>query len=331
MHHLLELPKIHFNNVIIYLSEYRAKGILGIKFMKIWIKPYLESAFSRIVTFFLFYRTVGDYLEQQGRTIQELEIQVKELGLSVDGFYRQSILDLFKLLQPFTLTNTKPIRIGREGGGSYFLIPDFSEQDCVFSIGIGDETSFDDHIVGSIGNLVMIDHTIPNFIPSHPSMKMIHKKFSNNQNDLEINFSFLFKNYLHQDYILKMDIEGEEWSILDKATTQQLVNFRQIVIEFHNLTRFSTISERSQALKVIEKINLTHTPFFIHANNNGSFRTFGNVVIPEVIEVSFARKRDYEFGVKQFSFSDMDLVQNSKTREPIEVNWLDALYSMPTT
>jgi hypothetical protein len=295
--------------------------------MKIWIKTLLRKSFSRIVTFFLFNSSVGDYLEQQGRTIRELEVQVKELGLSGDGFYRQSILNLFRLLQPYTLINIEPIRIGKEGDGSYFLIPDFSERDCVFSVGIGDETSFDDHIVSSIGSLVMIDHTIPDFSPSHPSMKMIHKKFTSNQNDLEINFSFLFNNFLYQDYILKMDIEGDEWSILDKVTTQQLVNFRQIVIEFHNLTRFSTVSERSQAIKVIEKINLTHTPFFIHANNNGDFRTFGNVVIPEVIEVSFARKRDYEFGVKQFSFSDVDIAQNSNTREPIEVNWLDALYS----
>jgi hypothetical protein len=299
--------------------------------MKFWIKTLSRKCFSRILTFFLFNSTVGDYLKQQGRSIQELENRVKELALSVDGFYRQSILDLFRLLQPFTLANTKSIRIGKEGDGSYFLIPDFSDQDCVFSVGIGDETSFDDHIAGSIGNLVMIDHTIPNFIPSHPSMKMIHKKFSSNQNDSEINFSYLFNNFLHRDYILKMDIEGDEWNILDKATTQELVNFRQIVIEFHNLTRFSSISERSQALKVIEKINLTHTPFFIHANNNGNFRTFGDVVIPEVIEVSFARKRDYEFGVQQISFSGMDIVQNSETREPIEVNWLDALYSKRIT
>lgn len=294
--------------------------------MKIWIRTIVRKCFSRIIAFILFNSTVGDYLEQKSSSIQELEMQVRELGFSVDGFYRQSMLDLFRLLQPFTLIDIDPIRIGKEGDGSYFLIPDFSEQDCVFSVGIGDEISFDEHIVDLVGNLVMIDHTIPCFIPPHPSMKMIHKRFSTNQNDLEVNFSFLFNRFLHKDYILKMDIEGGEWSILDAVTTQQLANFRQIVIEFHNITRFSTLSQRSQALNVIEKINLTHAAFFIHANNNGNFRTFGDAVIPDVIEVSFARKSDYKFGVQQFSFSEMNIAQNSKTREPIDFNWLETLY-----
>lgn len=294
--------------------------------MKLILKALIRKLYSKIFKFFLFDSGVGENLEQLRNEIEIFKRQISDLNLTTEGFYRQSMIEIFAFLKPSIINDLQPSRIGKEGDGSYYLLPDFSDQDCVFSIGIGDEISFDNQLVHSVGRIIMIDHSIPEFIPQHSSMTMLHKKLSLIQNDQEINFSQLFGSYPSKDYILKMDIEGDEWDILNSIDSKDLARFRQIVIEFHGLTKLKSSSLRLEVLKILKKIYYTHAVFFLHANNNGDFRVFGDLLIPDIIEVSFARRSDYKICDHLSSFESMNIPQNSKIRDPIEIEWLESIF-----
>ena len=294
--------------------------------MKLILRAITRKLCSKIFTFLFFDSGVGENLVQLQNRNEIFKEQMNDISLATDGFYRQSMIEIFAFLKPSIIKGLQPSRVGNEGDGSYYLLPDFSNQDCVFSIGIGNEISFDNQLIHSVGKIIMIDHTIPEFTPPHRSMTMLHKKMSLIQSDQEVNFSQLFRTYPSKDYILKMDIEGDEWNILNSIDSKDLAKFRQIVIELHGITKLKSSNLRLEVLKILKKINYTHAVFFLHANNNGDFRIFGDLFIPDIIEVSFARRSDYEIRDHLSSFESMNISQNSKIRDPIKIEWLESIF-----
>ncbi len=96
---------------------------------------------------------------------------------------------------------------------------------------------------------------------------------------------------------LKIDIEGDEYSLLDSLTRYQN-RFTSLVIEFHNLDKnnYQILEE------FIQKFNLTlsHT----HINIAGGFNDYG---MPKVIELTFVKNLKKEKKVEKLPhLLDMD-------------------------
>jgi hypothetical protein len=93
-----------------------------------------------------------------------------------------------------------------------------------------------------------------------------------------------------------MDIEGSEWEVLASADPTVLGRFRQVVVECHGLLEAATDPERFEVVvEALRRIHGTHQPIHVHPNNNGNFQVLANVPVPDVIEISYARRRDYRF------------------------------------
>jgi hypothetical protein len=94
--------------------------------------------------------------------------------------------------------------------------------------------------------------------------------------------------------VLKMDIEGEEWDVLDALEAGVLDRFRQIVCEFHDFRRVVKAEWRNRALRIFNKLNSSHAVVHIHGNNFRPMISIVDILIPDVIELTFVRRRSYK-------------------------------------
>ena len=90
--------------------------------------------------------------------------------------------------------------------------------------------------------------------------------------------------------ILNMDIEGSEWDVFETISKEEMLQFEQIIVEFH---RFSIDDNLWKKIEILRKINETHQCVHVHANNGGCPLTtilLGFRQFPDVMEVTYLRK-----------------------------------------
>jgi hypothetical protein len=97
----------------------------------------------------------------------------------------------------------------------------------------------------------------------------------------------------YQRPILKIDIEDAEWNVLLNLEASSVEIFDQICLEFHNLNRLSDPREAEKIERTFRFLAQTHVPTHIHGNNWGKFCIVNGIPIPEVIELTYASKKNY--------------------------------------
>jgi hypothetical protein len=199
---------------------------------------------------------------------------------------------LREVLNPSHCVSNTLIRLGSSSDGGYVLIDDLNQSEILFSIGVGENITFDQDCEPKLAKVVMVDHTVPEFVPPPGKFEIIRAPLVAKSSKKEgVTIGKLLELFeVAEDYILKLDIEGDEWSVLKEIDLEEINKFRQIIVEFHNLNDFDKLSEN---LIIIEKIALTHTPIVVHPNNNSTCKLVGDFLIPDVIEVTWVRKNSY--------------------------------------
>ena len=96
--------------------------------------------------------------------------------------------------------------------------------------------------------------------------------------------------------ILKIDVEGAEWDVLDAATSDELARFSQIVGEFHEFSNVKDPAWRDKVQRVLVKLRSMFDVVHVHGNNWGKLNVIANVAVPEAIELTFANRSIYECG-----------------------------------
>ena len=95
--------------------------------------------------------------------------------------------------------------------------------------------------------------------------------------------------------ILKMDVEGAEWSFLSTISSEILSKFDQMVFEFHFMTQPKDINLMNATLACLNKINKTHSLVHLHANNCGSTLILDDkILFPDVLELTYVKTSNYE-------------------------------------
>ncbi|MCL2745014.1 MAG: hypothetical protein FWE67_14315, partial [Planctomycetaceae bacterium] len=165
------------------------------------------------------------------------------------------------------------------------------------SFGISDIAPWDLEFAGAFGiDVFQYDGTIEAPPQTHP--KIHFNRFnitgSNPKENEKTAAQIINENgHQHKDLILQCDIEGAEWEMFGTMSEEDMNLFSQIIVEFHglmNLNRFDYF------VSVIEKINRTHQAYHVHANNcGGAVVLKGMILLPDVWEISYARRKDYEF------------------------------------
>ena len=90
-----------------------------------------------------------------------------------------------------------------------------------------------------------------------------------------------------------MDIEGYEWSVFEETASEVLGQFSQIVVEFHGLSPYKSKARISRLKSILNKINDTHQSIHVHANGHTAVHWLGDLVIPQLLEVTYVRRQDY--------------------------------------
>lgn len=206
------------------------------------------------------------------------------------------ILRISHFLQLSSLANEnlKLKRYGSLFDGGYFLQSDLNKSDYLISLGVGSDISFDADLSNTIKGIDLYDHTVSKLPIEIENSRFFKEEIGYSENKNQTTLEKCQERLGEETAtLLKIDIEGAEWDLLNKCNS--LENFKQVVVEFHDLHNISNLDFYTRACFALEKLRETHIPVFIKANNYGNYRIIGNCPLPDVIEVTYLNFNEYEF------------------------------------
>jgi hypothetical protein len=225
---------------------------------------------------------------------------------------------IIELITPKT-PNLPLVRLGSERDGGYVMINDFSSQDTILSFGIENNIDIETELSKVVKEVHMYDGTIdglPYTLDNGVFFKeMLSEKPGTGLADLKKAIS----RASGENIVIKCDIEGSEWKLFANAKIEDLRKVRQIVIEFHWTERILSDEFYGVVKNTLEKLYSTHQPVNVHENNYSRAHNFGEIILPSVLEVTYAN-RDY------YSFSDYDSskyydLNKTNCKEGLDLFW----------
>ena len=195
-------------------------------------------------------------------------------------------------IRPMTGSNLELIRVGGPTDGGYVMAKPLTASGAL-SIGVGADVSWDQEIAARGTPVAMFDPTIrkpPAPVPNSTFHRIgIGSTETHHLRPLDKLVS-LAGWAGRDDLLLKMDVEGAEWSAMTQAGAVSLEMFTQIVIELHGLGGIRDERTAATVLGVVELLCACHVPIHVHANNYDELVRFGGWWFPGAIEVSFIRR-----------------------------------------
>ena len=220
-------------------------------------------------------------------------------GRSVSHTDAAAFLVFASKFSPAEAVGMTKTRVGAMADGGYVMLDDFVEPPIALSLGIGDETSWDRRMA-ELGAIVhQYDHTVPS-PEGQPSNIQFHQKRIVDVADgtgvtVEEALFALDTGDLGRTAILKIDIEGSEWTVLDAVPDAVLQRFDQIVCEYHDLGSAADVAWFERASRVMTKLSRHFQVVHVHGNNAEPIVVVGGVPFPSVIEVTHASRKRYRF------------------------------------
>ncbi len=225
------------------------------------------------------------YVNTQASLINLYNVFTNENKISLKD---QSV---FEALQQEYIDLDLIYRVGSTLDGGYVMHKIGNEKKAI-SIGVGRDVSWD-LAISKLGIMVhMFDHTIAR-PPTNFTNSKFHKigirssKTKNSKRLLEFE-GILQKSGCEEseNLILKIDIEGAEWEILEEIDSKFLEKFNQIIIEFHDVDLNDPIKKN-----VLEKIKITHSIIHINPNNYSKITSFEGYLFPNILEVTYVKNQ----------------------------------------
>lgn len=208
------------------------------------------------------------------------------------------ILRTLSILCPVNVTCGK-VRIGGPNDGGYVMANDFKGNTLCYSIGVGPQVFWDQEMAKRNMEIYQYDHTVELAPSDHPKFHFHKIGIAADLSDPEmITLERMLEDNGHSDessMLLKIDIEGFEWDVFDRMSSNILSKFDQIVVEFHGLEFLDRDSFRSRAERVFRNLSHSHACIHIHGNNYGGYGMVRNIPVPNVIEVTYALRSRFAF------------------------------------
>lgn len=204
------------------------------------------------------------------------------------------VLEAMRLLAPHDVSNRQFRRVGREFDGGYVMIDDFSMVKEVVSCGIEGEVSWDRNIADLGFRVRQYDHTIERS-PEPNSLFKFHKlaiRPSEGEDGITLKRIVSDLGEKAKGAILKLDIERSEWGVLATVDDETLASFSQMVVEFHDLHYLPLFIEQAEA--ALQRLSRLFFVAHVHANNHEEVYSIGGIIVPRVLEVTFASRAWFE-------------------------------------
>lgn len=207
---------------------------------------------------------------------------------------------LLNLLNPLEIKYGFKRRVGGQHDGGYVLwgadryVP---KNKLAICIGIGDEFTFEQELLGEGYVVYGIDGSVENVLPDTKNFhfdKLFIGDGKNSTDHLWTSFlDFYNARFASSQFesweILKIDAEGHEYDIL--LDSKDLIsNFNQVIIEFHGLELIFDHVFRDRFFEVLQFILNSHRPIHAHGNNSGRCIRFPHGDFPSILEVTFLKK-----------------------------------------
>ena len=223
---------------------------------------------------------------------------------------------VLEYLNCFNFDNKVRCGIPVDGG---YVIGDINETyDCYISAGINNEDSFTTDFISkyNMNNNYAFDGTIDDYPYQYTkNITFIKKNINSYNDDFNDNLQFLFEKY--NNIFLKMDIEGGEYPWLLSIDDNKLNKLKQIVIEFHGITKEGLHwgTEYDDKIKCFKKLADTH--YLIHAHSNNNSQTFNK--IPDTIELTYINKKYFtitpELNTTPLPIPNLDFPNNPYSKD----------------
>lgn len=224
-----------------------------------------------------------------------------------------------RLIRPFDFRGGRKVRVGRSFDGGYAMIDDFSDIDAAYSLGINDDVSWDLDIAQMGIDIYQYDHTIDSLPLQNERFHWSKIGIADRSEGMMRSIPDLIAANGHEkskNLLLKCDIECAEWDVLYGLSAATMAQFRQIVIEVHDLHLLGDPVGASKCRQALVNLTRHHAVVHVHANNYGGHRMIGGLMIPNVVELTLLRRDAGVFEPSVLTFpTDMDM--------PCNKDWAD--------
>lgn len=203
------------------------------------------------------------------------------------GVSQENYSNLLRLIAPGKRVGVNLIRIGSVSDGGYVVHNDFSRNDILVSLGIGDNSDFEHELSSMVEKIKAYDHTVKQMPRNSENIDFYKLGVKGQAEEGFVTLRTIIEQIPSAyDLILKIDIEGWEWGVLDGLTNEELSKFRQIIGEFHD---FHDVGKLELMERVINRLATNFTVINSHANNWGKYDLIKSIAIPDVVEITWLR------------------------------------------
>jgi hypothetical protein len=192
----------------------------------------------------------------------------------------------------------KKVRPGASNDCGYVCLDDVNSVVAALSLGIAAEVSCDAEMADRGLVIYQYDHTVEGPPFPHANFRFHRRKIgAHASHDSESIESALAQAHLTQRHsaILKIDIDDDEWPAFAATSSATLDVFTQVRAELHGFNNVLDDDWFEQALAVLTKLNDKFAIVHVHANNYRPLLAIGNLLFPEVLEVTYASRTKYSF------------------------------------
>lgn len=178
-------------------------------------------------------------------------------------------------------------RYGNSHDGGYVVPAIKPGSHVLLSFGVGNDISFEKDLESIVTTTHLYDHTIDS-LPNPLKNGIFFKEMIHPIDGIRFEES-LRRFGINEKIILKSDIEGHEWETLAFASVESLLKIEFAVIEFHDLRDILIDDKFNLYISVLDKLLNIYTIVNLHPNNFDDVTLFGNLLIPNVVEITFVR------------------------------------------
>ena len=203
----------------------------------------------------------------------------------------KKLLNFLYTLRPYR-SNNSLIRLGEESDGGYLIPNDLEDIKGCFTAGVGDKAKFELDLADKGITCFMADYSVTGPPISHKNFNFIKKFIKNENGNYSINIDeWINKNkHLSYDYILKIDIEGDEYSVLTNISKKNLLQMRIIIFEIHEFTDVLNPKGFILTNNLFKKLLESHTIVHINPNNNSpSIKFSKKLELYDCMEITMLR------------------------------------------
>ena len=236
--------------------------------------------------------TVGDEAAGVGRGSRDGTLP-PTVTIETRLITQDDVLDFIALVRPLAMLRNSKVRVGNDYDGGYVLPAAALHCDAVLSIGVGPDVSFDMAFAARGARIAQFDHTVNRPPASHDNFSFYKNGWGAETGGELLSFPDIMKAFARLNPIralLKFDIEGSEYQVLDRIDPEALLPFDVIVCEFHDFGKLGEPGFYDTARRCIEKLTAFHAPIHLHGNNYAGLSLVTGIAVPNVMEFSFLRR-----------------------------------------